>query len=57
MMFLVDVEAYFEHVQIIRCDIKPGPVGRPRDRENTQFLKNLMGTFLGPVVKTPGCLI
>jgi hypothetical protein len=33
-MILVDARAYFEHVQVIRCNIKPGSVKRFRDVEN-----------------------
>jgi hypothetical protein len=33
-MIIVDVRAHSEHVQIIRCGIKPGSVEKSRDVEN-----------------------
>jgi hypothetical protein len=33
-MVLVDNGAHSEHVQVIRCDIKPGSVSKTRDVES-----------------------
>jgi hypothetical protein len=33
-MVLIDAGTRYEHVQIIRCDIKPGSAERSRDVEN-----------------------
>jgi hypothetical protein len=52
-MFLVDERAQSEHVQVIRCNIKPGSIERSRDVKMVRFQKKSKGITLRPRYKTP----
>jgi hypothetical protein len=44
-MIFVEAAAYFEHVQVIKCDIKLGSIERSRDIENEENHKGVpLGT-------------
>jgi hypothetical protein len=47
-MVQVDGGAHFEHVKVIRCDIKPRSVERSRDCENGQFQKKSKKCYIIP---------
>jgi hypothetical protein len=57
-MALVDTRALPEHVQVTRCDIKPGSVEKTRDVEMGWFQKKFQGYLYGTLFKTPlPCLV
>jgi hypothetical protein len=44
-MVLVDMKAHSEHVQVIRCDIKPGSVERSRGVKNGAIFENIVKVY------------
>jgi hypothetical protein len=52
-MVLIDVEVYFEYIQVIRCNIEAESVEKSRDVENGPISEKNKGYTLKPICKTP----